>query len=353
MQSNGNSLTPASADQLSQIDQLFKDIGQFYPIAKQSLTRGEADEIIGEAKRQLQRNRQNYAVKDGTSGNRRYNMGLLNNVETYLSYAVSTVGILVSLAAIVFSGVFAAAYLLKWQDDIPVAQPIICGIIFVVGLTILVRSVRRFSKTRRAARISDVNSDGSRLDKMLASPTMVSLIDNSFRSLGLSYDFSSSHLTLAEARELLDEAYDLSDATKHRWQPKSYRINPLTEIKTTLHGIFLTITEQGGGASFLSVFIIASIACGWIAMAILIAFQNIFLSIGAIILMVIIVLALHNADTDYDGYMNDHQSATPEQLVLLEYGYRMVGRNYHKGQKTTKGGVRHQLTAIYQTLSRR
>lgn len=352
MQSDTERTQPASTDQLAQIDQLFKSIGQFYPLDQRKLTSSEADEIIHEAARQLRRSQINQPSDVSTNpSQRQYNMGLARNIENYLQYAVSIVGIVVGLATMTFGGLFVAAYFLKWQNNLPDSQPIVCGVVFVVGLVIVIASLRKFLKVRRIVRFADVNGDRGSADRLPASPTMISLIDSGFRSLGLSYDFSGSRMTLAEARELLDQIYDISDATRHRWRPKNHRVSPLDQLQSLLRSVLNIILGQSRGTKFLTIGILVTIASGWIW--IMFAMQNILTLSVTIILIVVVVVSFLKSDTDYDGYMDDRGSATAEQLALLKFGNRLIGQVYYPKARLNKREVRRQFAMINQQLNRR
>lgn len=354
MQSNTERTQPASTDQLARIDQLFKSIGQFYPLDQRKLTSSEADEIIHEATRQLHRSQTNQLSDVSTNpSQRQYNMGLTRSIENYLQYAVSIVGIIVGLTAMTLGGLFTVAYFLKWQNNLPDSQPIICGVVFTVGLVIVAASLRKLLKTRRIVRFADVNGDGGGADQLPASPTMISLIDSGFRSLGLSYDFSRSRMTLAEARELLDQIYDISDAIRHRWRPKYHRVSPLDQLQSSLRSILNTILSQSRETKFFTIGILVAIASGWLISSIMFATQNILMLSVTIILIVVVVVSFLKSDTDYDGYMDDRGSATAEQLALLEFGNRLIGQVYYPKVRSNKREIRRQFAMINQQLSRR
>ncbi len=353
MQSNTEHTQPASTDQLTQIDQLFKSIGQFYPLDQRKLTSSEADEIIHEATRQLHRSQTNQLSDINTNpSQRQYNMGLTRSIENYLQYAVSIVGIIVGLTAMTLGGLFTAAYFLKWRNNLPDSQPIICGVVFVVGLVIVAASLRKLLKTRRIVRFADVNGDGGGADQLPASPTMISLIDSGFRSLGLSYDFSRSRMTLAEARELLDQIYDISDAIRHRWRLKYHRVSPLDQLQSSLRSILNTTLSQSRETKFLTIGILVAIASD-LLISIMFATQNILMLSVTIILIVVVVISFLKSDTDYDGYMDDRGSATAEQLALLEFGNRLIGQVYYSKVRPNKREIRRQFAMINQQLNRR
>ena len=353
MQSDTERTQPASTDQLAQIDQLFKSIGQFYPLDQRKLTSSEADEIIHEATRQLHRSQTNQPSDVSTSpSQRQYNMGLARSIENYLQYAVSIVGIIVGLTAMTLGGLFTVAYFLKWQNNLPDSQPIICSVVFVVGLVIVATSLRKLLKTRRIIRFADVNGDGGDADQLPASPTMISLIDSGFRSLGLSYDFSRSRMTLAEARELLDQIYDISDAIRHRWRPKYHRVSPLDQLRSSLRSILNTILGQSRETKLFTIGTLVAIASGWL-ISIMFAAQNILMLSVTIILIVVVVVSFLKSDTDYDGYMDDRGLATAEQLALLEFGNRLIGQVYYPKVRPNKREIRRQFAMINQQLNHR